>query len=171
VTAYFDAMRRYFDFSGRSTRSQFWLFTLIVLVLGIIGIVLDASVLGSSEPSLFSSIVYLAHLIPSIGVTVRRLHDSDRRGWWVLIGLVPLVGVIALIVFGCLPSSTGHNRFGSPASEHTVASATAAPTARKATQGVSTVDQLEKLAAMRASGAIDDAEFQRMKADLLRAEH
>jgi uncharacterized membrane protein YhaH (DUF805 family) len=164
-------MRRYFDFSGRSTRSQFWMFTLIVLVFGIMAIVLDAAVLGSSEPSLFSAIVYLAHLIPSIAVTVRRLHDSDKRGWWVLIGLVPLVGIIALIVFGCLPSSAGHNRFGPPAGQHAVVAATAAPTARTATHGVSTVDQMEKLATLQASGAIDDAEFQRMKADLLRAEH
>lgn len=170
MTAYFDAMRRYFDFSGRSTRSQFWLFTLIVLVLGIIAIILDAAVLGSSEPSLFSAIVYLAHLTPSIAVTFRRLHDSNKRGWWVLIGLVPLVGIIALIVFGCLPSSTGHNRFGPPAGQHAVTSAAAAPTARTAMQGGSVVDQLEKLTTMRASGAIDDVEFERMKADLLRVE-
>ncbi|SSC65484.1 unnamed protein product [Ciceribacter selenitireducens ATCC BAA-1503] len=100
-------------------------------------------------------------------MTIRRLHDSDKSGWWILLGLVPLVGVVALIVFGCLPSSSGRNRFGAADEQHAAASAAVAATAQTAPQGASIVDQMEKLTALRASGAIDDAEFQRMKANLL----
>lgn len=167
MTAYLDAMRRYFDFSGRSTRTQFWLFNLTVLGLGIAALVLDTAMLGASKPSLFTWLVYFPHLIPSIAVTIRRLHDSDKSGWWILLGLVPLVGVVALVVFGCLPSSSGRNRFGAAGEQHAAASAVVAATAQTTPQGASMLDQMEKLTALRASGAIDDAEFQRMKAHLL----
>lgn len=167
MTAYLDAMRRYFDFSGRSTRTQFWSFCLTVLGLGIAAIVLDTAVLGASKPSLFTWLVYFPHLIPSIAVTIRRLHDSDKSGWWILLGLVPLVGVVALIVFGCLPSSSGRNRFGAKGEQHAAASAAVAATAQTTLRGASMLDEMEKLTALRASGAIDDAEFQQMKARLL----
>lgn len=166
MTAYLDAMRRYFDFSGRATRTQFWLFSLTVLVLGIAAIVLDTALLGASKPSLFTWLVYFPHLIPSIAVTIRRLHDSDKSGWWILLGIVPRVGVVALIVFGCMPSSSGRNRFGAAGEQHAAASAVVAATALTTPQGVSMLDQMEKLTALRASGAIDDAEFQRMKTHL-----
>ena len=75
---------------------------------------IDAVVLGSQMAQgigILSGIVMLVHIIPSIAVSVRRLHDTDRSGWWILIGFVPLIGTIWLIVLYCM-ESTGPNRFG-----------------------------------------------------------
>jgi uncharacterized membrane protein YhaH (DUF805 family) len=167
VNAYSDGMRRYFDFRGRSTRSQYWLFSLTVVLLGIIGIVLDAAVLGSSNPAAFTALVYVVHLVPSIAVTVRRLHDADKSGWLVLLLLVPLVNLVCYVVFGCLASTPGANRFGPGAGANAPRQGTAGPTLPEVAPGASMVTQLERLAALRASGAIDDAEYQRLKADAM----
>lgn len=167
MNAYFDGMRRYFNFSGRSTRSQYWLFSIGVIVLGIIGVVLDAAVLGSSTPAGFTALVYVAHLIPSLAVTVRRLHDADKSGWLVLLLLVPLVNVVCYVVFGCLASTPGANRFGPAPDIAASQQAIAPPTARAAASSMPKVEQLERLATLRVSGAIDDAEYQRLKADAM----
>ncbi|MBW9090039.1 DUF805 domain-containing protein [Rhizobium wenxiniae] len=168
MNAYFDGMRRYFSFSGRSTRSQYWLFSLTVVVLGIIAVVLDAAVLGSPKPAAFTALVYVAHLIPSLAVTVRRLHDADKSGWLVLLLLVPLVNLVCYVVFGCLASTPDANRFGAPVGVKGSQQATGAPVMRDATSGASTVEQLEKLASLRAAGAIDAAEYDRLKADAIK---
>jgi uncharacterized membrane protein YhaH (DUF805 family) len=64
------------------------------------------------SPGILGGLYALAVLIPSIAVTVRRLHDTDRSGWWILLGLIPLVGTIILLVFVCLDGTPGPNRFG-----------------------------------------------------------
>jgi uncharacterized membrane protein YhaH (DUF805 family) len=160
-------MRRYFDFSGRSTRAQFWLFALVYVVIAIIAMIIDAAIGSSPEagPGVITALVALAHLIPGLAVTVRRLHDINRSGWWVLIELVPLVGLIVMLVFLCSGSTQGPNRFG-PAvgSRGGVAAAGGAPVTAS---GGADIDKLEKLASLKASGAIDDAEYQRMKSQLL----
>lgn len=106
-----------------------------------------------------TGVVNLLHLIPTLAVTVRRLHDIDRSGWWLLISFVPVVGLVVLVVFLCM-SSVSSSRFG-PSSNAGNGEAQAAM------QGAAHLDQLEKLAALRASGAIDEAEFNRVKADVL----
>lgn len=162
MNAYFDAMRRYVDFSGRSTRSQYWLYTLILLIIAVLGIIIDGAI-GSGPadgPGIVTVLIMLAHFIPSLAVTVRRLHDIDRSGWWVLIGLVPLIGAITLLVFTCTGSS-GPNRFNQGSAQgddrdfHRVEP--------RSSDGIA-IDQIEKLAALRSSGAIDDEEFKQMKA-------
>ena len=115
MNSYMNAMRRYVDFSGRSSRSEFWFFVLFYFIIAIIATVIDAVVLGSQMAQgvgILSGIVMLVHLIPSIAVSVRRLHDTDCSGWWILIGFIPLIGTIWLIVLYCM-ESTGPNRFGS----------------------------------------------------------
>jgi uncharacterized membrane protein YhaH (DUF805 family) len=114
MKSYIDAMRRYFDFSGRATRSQFWLFTLVYLVIAIVAVIIDVTISSSPEPGpgIVTALVVLAHLIPGLAVNVRRLHDSNRSGWWVLVGLVPLIGLIVMLVFLCSGSTQGPNRFG-----------------------------------------------------------
>lgn len=107
-TAVSSVFSQYTGFSGRARRSEFWwytLFTVIVyLVVGVVDAVLKTGILGL--------IVGLALLLPTLAVTVRRLHDTGRSGWWILIGLIPLVGAIVLLVFECSDSQPGPNRFG-----------------------------------------------------------
>ncbi|RVJ77393.1 DUF805 domain-containing protein [Sinorhizobium medicae] len=163
MTAYINAMGRYLDFSGRSTRSQFWYYHLVLLGFAAIGIIIDAVVSGGQP--LVSALIIIAHYIPSLAITVRRLHDADMSGWLVLLCLVPAIGVIAFTVYGCL-ASTGPNRFGQSA--HGVSRSTGAtPAADSQPQAASNIERIEKLASLHASGAISDDEFQRMKSEIL----
>lgn len=164
MNAYLDGLRRYFDFKGRSTRSQYWLFVLVALVLEIVALVVDSMLVQDAEVRPITGLLALAHLIPSLSVAVRRLHDINRSGWWVLIAFVPLVGAIVLIVFLCTPTQPGPNRFGQ--GSIVVASTPTAARAPEVTHEAM-LDQLDKLAKLKSSGAIDQAEFDRMKADLL----
>jgi uncharacterized membrane protein YhaH (DUF805 family) len=117
MQGYTTAMQRYFEFSGRSSRSEFWFFMLIYFIIYIVAALIDGFVFGTWQGQGFgilTLIVALVHLIPGLAVAVRRLHDTDRRGWWIFIALVPLIGTIWLIVLYCLPSTPGDNRFGEP---------------------------------------------------------
>ncbi len=106
---YIEVIKKYALFTGRARRTEYWMFVLfnfiIAFVLGIIEGVLEI-------PGILSGIYMLAVLLPSIGVSIRRLHDTDRSGWWLLIGLVPLIGSIVLLVFMVMDSTPGENRFG-----------------------------------------------------------
>jgi uncharacterized membrane protein YhaH (DUF805 family) len=103
-------VERYADFQGRAPRSELWWFVLFYLLLSVaIGLVSAISdVLGG----LLNLVVTIGLLVPVIAVQVRRLHDTDRTGWWVLIGLVPVIGAIVLIVFFVQRGTEGDNRFG-----------------------------------------------------------
>ncbi len=117
MNAYKEAMRRYFDFSGRSSRTNFWMFMLIYFIIYVIAAIIDGALFGmrfGREIGIVTGIVGLVHIIPSIAVGVRRLHDTDRSGWWWLIALIPLIGSIWLIVLYCFPGTPGANRFGQP---------------------------------------------------------
>lgn len=164
MNAYINAMGRYFDFSGRSTRAQFWYYHLVLLGLAAVGIVIDAAISGGQP--LVSALIIIAHYIPSVAITVRRLHDSDKSGWLVLLCLVPGIGIIAFIAYGCIASTPGANRFG-PVDHAAPLSTATAPTATSQPSAASNVERIEKLASLRASGAISDDEFQRMKSEVL----
>ncbi|MDW9525877.1 DUF805 domain-containing protein [Sinorhizobium meliloti] len=97
MTAYINAMGRYFAFSGRSTRAQFWYYHLVLLGLAAVGILIDAAIAGGQP---LVSLIIIAHYIPSLAITVRRLHDADISGWLVLLCLVPGLGIIAFIAYG-----------------------------------------------------------------------
>jgi uncharacterized membrane protein YhaH (DUF805 family) len=122
VQWYLKALRQYADFGGRARRTEFWMFVLVNLVISIVLGIVDTATgtanayamggMASYSPGILGSIYALAVLIPSIAVTVRRLHDTDRSGWWFLIQLIPLVGSIVLLVFVCLEGTRGTNRFG-----------------------------------------------------------
>jgi uncharacterized membrane protein YhaH (DUF805 family) len=102
-------LKKYAVFSGRSRRREFWMFALFNFIIAlVIGCV--EGIVGS--PAIISTLYSLAVLIPSLAVTVRRLHDTGRRGWWILIGLIPLVGWIVLIVFMVLDSQPNDNQYG-----------------------------------------------------------
>ena len=109
MNGYLATLKKYADFSGRARRTEYWMFFLFNFIIGIVLSVVDY-VLGTA--GIVGALFALAILIPSIAVGVRRLHDTDRSGWWMLIAFVPLIGAIVLIVFFVLDSTPGENRFG-----------------------------------------------------------
>jgi uncharacterized membrane protein YhaH (DUF805 family) len=108
---YLEVLRKYMLFTGRSRRSEYWYFTLInLLVIAVLWFV-DAALRKVIGFGMLGMLYGLAVLLPSIGVAIRRLHDTDRSGWWMLLALVPLVGLV-LIVFLAEDSNAGTNRYG-----------------------------------------------------------
>lgn len=181
MSDYLNAMRRYFDFKTRATRTEFWMFTLVVFVGGLIAFIFDIA-LGNAQsgPPFITALWIIPHYIPALAVAVRRLHDIDRTGWWVLIGIIP-IGALVLIVFYCQASTPGANRFGGATTDAGAVAADRAGQAHSATtltagrhsagSGSSVAPaplaELERLAALRASGVIDEAEFTRLKAAVI----
>lgn len=116
----------YVNFRDRAPRSEYWWFALFNIIVSIIvGLVemklgLASGIMAMGDGSMSASfaggplsiIWALANILPGIGVSVRRLHDTDRSGWWLLIGLIPLIGAIVLLVFMCSRGTAGPNRFG-----------------------------------------------------------
>jgi uncharacterized membrane protein YhaH (DUF805 family) len=113
---YLQALKKYAVFSGRSRRMEYWYFVLFNILVSIVLGAIDGLLLGTRGSyvgaGLLSGIYGLAILIPSLAVSVRRLHDIDRSGWWILIALVPLIGTIVLLVFALLEGTPGANRYG-----------------------------------------------------------
>ena len=111
---YIDVLKKYAVFSGRARRQEYWMFLLINLIVSIaIGMFSTvAGMTSESGMSILSLLYSLGILVPSLAVTVRRLHDTDRSGWWIFISLIPLVGVIVLFIFMVLDSQEGSNEYG-----------------------------------------------------------
>lgn len=107
ITAVKTCFAKYATFEGRAQRSEFWYFTLFNWVFQLPLMVIDAT-LGTP----LGIIGFLITLLPSIGVAVRRLHDIDRSGWWYLVLLIPLVGIVLFIIWACTKGTDGPNRFG-----------------------------------------------------------
>ena len=111
--------RNYVNFSSRAARSEFWFWVLFSFILGSVATYLDFAVFADfdwetlSDASFppFNTIMNLALILPSLAVSVRRLHDIDRTGWWVLL-VFTVIGIILLIVWDCTKGTTGSNRFG-----------------------------------------------------------
>lgn len=106
-----DGFARYVDFKSRSTRSQYWWFTLWSVLFSIGSTILDAS-LGMGDSGPIGLLVSLVFFLPSIAVAIRRLHDIGRTGWWMLLVFVPLLGWIVLLVFYCTKSQPMPNQWG-----------------------------------------------------------
>ena len=117
--------KRYFDFSGRSRRKEYWMFVLLfAIVYAVIFALMFAGGFsmnpdGASTPggtfyvgAGLLGIFVLASLIPAIAVQVRRFHDQDKSGWFVLLNFIPYVGGLIVLVFMCLEGTRGPNRFG-----------------------------------------------------------
>jgi uncharacterized membrane protein YhaH (DUF805 family) len=114
MDVYLGVLRKYVEFSGRAKRREYWTFVLINLVISLILSFIDRSLGFASADTgigLLSGIYSLAVFLPSLAVMVRRLHDTGRSGWWVLIGLIPFIGWIVLLIFALL-DSTGDNEYG-----------------------------------------------------------
>ncbi len=100
---------KYVDFNGRASRPEFWWFVLASIIIVIIAQVLD-QIIGTTY--VFAIIAYLALFLPLTSVTVRRLHDTDRSGWWWWLHILPLIGGIVLFIFEVLASDEGENKYG-----------------------------------------------------------
>lgn len=108
-------LKKYAVFSGRAQRAEYWFFALFYLLFFLALSLIDgAAGLFKAELGigLLGGLFALAMIIPSIAVSVRRLHDTSRSGWWFLISLIPLIGGIVLLVFFCLDSTPGTNAYG-----------------------------------------------------------
>jgi uncharacterized membrane protein YhaH (DUF805 family) len=116
-------LRRYADFSGRSRRKEYWMFVLLNVILsaislGALAVTYYADMSESAMTTIVTPIFFLHGLaslifiIPGLAVTIRRLHDTDRSGWNILFGLIPLVGALLLLVFYITEGTQGPNRFG-----------------------------------------------------------
>lgn len=106
---YLDVLKKYVVFEGRARRKEFWMFVLFNLIISLVLGVLDALLKINNTLGMIYS---LAVFLPSLAVGIRRLHDTDRSGWWVLIGFVPVIGAIMLLVFAVMDSTPGQNKYG-----------------------------------------------------------
>lgn len=113
---YIGVLKKYAVFSGRAGRREYWLFvlwnTLIFLALYLLTVLLVHLVVLDRILAVITVLYVLAVIIPSIAVAVRRLHDSNHRGWWFLIDLIPGAGGIVLLIFMVIDGTPGENRFG-----------------------------------------------------------
>ena len=112
---------RYAKFDGRASRSEYWFYALFYLIIAIVVGMLDtflinpmlgATPLEAGEGGILQIVLALALLIPSIAIGIRRLHDIGKSGWWLLIGLIPIIGALVLIYFYVTDSQAGSNQFG-----------------------------------------------------------
>lgn len=114
---YIDVLKKYTVFSGRARRKEFWMFFLFSAIISIILAVIDEFMgwqfeMGGDIIGFLSTLYYLAVVVPYLAVIFRRLHDTERSGWWILIAFIPLVGVLILLVFLILQGTRGDNRYG-----------------------------------------------------------
>ena len=108
---YLEVLRKYATFSGRARRKEYWMFALINILI-MLGLTIVEGTSGVTDGGVLSALYSLAVVIPSIAVTVRRLHDTGRSGWWILLPLIPVLGAFVLLVFTCLDSEPDTNRYG-----------------------------------------------------------
>ena len=111
-----DMFSKYAVFTGRTSRADFWWailgYFILTFIVGFIAGIIGGSGEGAANIStVIYGIWYLATLLPLLGLDIRRLHDINKSGWWVLISLVPFVGSIILIVFFCLPAVNEGNNY------------------------------------------------------------
>lgn len=112
---YLEALKKYAVFQGRSRRKEYWFFALFNIIISIVLSFIDVAA-GIFSPAtgigLLSGLYALIILIPGISVTVRRLHDTGRTGWWLFIVFIPVIGLIVLLVFMVLDSDSTENAYG-----------------------------------------------------------
>ena len=111
---YLNVLRNYIGFGGRARRNEYWMFILVNFIFALVLSIVD-KILGwewASGEGVLTSIYGLFILLPSWAVQFRRLHDTDRSAWWLLLLLIPIVGWIVILIFNCQSGTPGENRFG-----------------------------------------------------------
>ncbi len=101
--------KNYVNFSGRARRKEYWMFVLFSVILGIITVIIDRMI---SRSLIFTMIFSLAIFLPNLAVTVRRLHDTDKSGWWMLLQFIPYLGGFIILIFCLIDSTPGTNQYG-----------------------------------------------------------
>lgn len=170
---YVEVLKKYATFGGRARRKEYWMFVLISTLV-YVGLGIIDSVTGTfgaeSGIGLLSGLYCLATLLPGLAVAVRRLHDTNRSGWWFLIFLVPIIGAIVLLVFLVQDSQPESNQYGAnpKASDEKAGQAPHPSGTAPGGQGNSDkIAQLERLVQLKDKGALTEREFQDQKAKLL----
>ena len=114
-------LSKYATFTGRAPRSEYWWFALFVFLLSIPVSIVDQTLVApaigyesfaESTPQILSGLMSLALLLPGIGVAVRRMHDLEKSGWWILIVLIPILGVLIMIYWFVQRGTAGPNAYG-----------------------------------------------------------
>lgn len=112
---------RYADFNGRATRSDYWYFVLFYLLVSIVLTLIDTYAVNpamgmtpeeAAKGGILSVVFALAMLLPQIGLGIRRLHDTGKKGWWYLLILIPILGTLVLLFFFVTDSQIGDNEYG-----------------------------------------------------------
>jgi uncharacterized membrane protein YhaH (DUF805 family) len=111
-TAIRACLGNYATFAGRARRSEFWFFALFTILCNIVASILDGALFGIQGGGPLGVIVSLGLFLPGLAAGARRLHDGGRSGWWLLIGLLPILGWIVLLIFYLNRGEDGPNRFG-----------------------------------------------------------
>ena len=109
VDAIKSGFSNYVTFGGRAIRSEYWYWVLFIVLAEIVTSIIDYGILGYQ---ITTPLFGLAVFLPGLAVSIRRLHDLDRTGWWIFIVFIPLIGAILLIVWYCSRGTMGANRFG-----------------------------------------------------------
>lgn len=112
---YMSVLKKYAVFSGRAGRKEFWMFALFNLFFIVAAIILDnilGTTIGRGRYGLFYSLYTIAVFVPNLSVSIRRLHDTNRSGWWLLISAIPVIGAIMLLIFLIESGDPGDNRYG-----------------------------------------------------------
>ena len=117
---YVKVLKQYADFKGRARRKEYWMFFLIHLLiligLSFLLVFISGGLVDNGEPSSLGLVIiggyFLATIVPTLAVTIRRLHDTDKSGWWYLITLVPYIGSFIILIFTCMESYHGTNKWG-----------------------------------------------------------
>jgi len=111
---YLAVLKKYLEFGGRASRTEFWMFALFNFIVSMVLAVID-NVIGTKTAQgigILGAIYGLAVLLPYLGVGARRLHDTGRSGWWLLLLLIPFIGWVVLLIFYVLESQAGENQYG-----------------------------------------------------------
>ena len=111
---YMEVLKKYAVFSGRARRQEYWMFVLVSTVVALVLAFIDSQIglMSQTGYGVLSGVYSLGILVPSLAVSIRRLHDTDRSGMWYLIAFVPIIGPIALLVFCVQDGNAGVNQFG-----------------------------------------------------------
>ena len=112
---YLMVLKNYVGFSGRARRKEYWMYALFQFLFAIVAAVLD-NILGLTFTGIPYGFLYVAYalatFLPGLAVSVRRLHDTNRSGWWIFIAVIPFIGAIWYLVLMCLDSNAGSNQYG-----------------------------------------------------------